>query len=86
MKHDMNMHADNTKPGEKRVSATVRFSQKEFSRGVDDALTLAPLRHAVQNFKLRHFAKKVTPAKDAGKSVEVRTGGEGRAGDTSAKK
>ena len=32
-----------------RVTTSVRFSQKDFRRGVDDAMTLAPLRDAVRS-------------------------------------
>lgn len=32
----------------KKMSSTIKFSQKAFKRGVDDVLTLAPLREAVR--------------------------------------
>ena len=71
MTHEPNMHdAHDAGPRGKQVSGTTTFSRKDFARGVDDALTLAPLRHAVTRLRVLYFTKKAHTAAKAGRSVE----------------
>lgn len=46
------------------MNTIVRFDQKSFKKGVNDALTLAPLREAIMSIALNHSTGKTVVVKN----------------------
>lgn len=55
------------------MSATTKFSQKDFRRGVDDMLTLGPIREAVR--QLVRAKRRPNDAGSSGKTASRRSVG-----------